>query len=40
MTEGDYATSEGYLDAALRLLGVTTWEQHIDAAMKELGLTR
>lgn len=39
MTEGDYAASEGYLDSALRLLGVATWEQHIDAAMKELGLS-
>ena len=37
-TDGDYDTAENYLDAALRLLGVGTWEQHIDAAMAELGL--
>lgn len=38
MTAGDYAASEGYLDTALRMLGVGTWEQHIGTAMKELGL--
>jgi len=37
-TGGDYDTAENYLDAALQMLGVSTWEQHIDAAMAELGL--
>jgi len=39
MTAGDFDTSESYLDTALRMLGVGTWEQHIGAAMKELGLS-
>lgn len=37
-TDGDYDLTESYLDAALRTLGVTEWEQYIDAAMAELGL--
>ncbi len=38
LTGGDFDAAENYLDAALKMLGVTTWEQHIDAAMAELGL--
>ncbi len=37
-TAGEFATAERYLDTALRLLGVTQWEQFIDPAMSDLGL--
>lgn len=38
MTAGEFDVCEEYLDAALGMLGVTAWEQHIDAAMEDLGL--
>ncbi len=37
-TDGEYDAAENYLNAALQMLGVSTWEQHIGAAMAELGL--